>query len=45
MKVYIVFYYNGFQEAWTVDNVYRNRADADERAEEYGGYVLTREVL
>lgn len=40
MKVYIVFCYDICQ----VDNVYYNRADADERAEELGGYVLTREV-
>lgn len=45
MKVYIVFYYNGFQEAWLVDSVYYNCADADKRAEEYDGYVLEREVL
>lgn len=45
MQVYIVFYYNGYEEAWIVDNVYYNRADADEQAKIYDGYVLTREVL
>jgi hypothetical protein len=45
MNVYVVFYYDGCQDAWLVDNVYYNRADADERAKIYNGYVLTREVL
>ena len=45
MKIYIVFYYNGYNEAWTVGNAYFNRAEADKEAEIYEGYVLTREVL
>ena len=45
MNVYIVFYYDGYAEAWTVGNAYSNRAEADEEAKIYNGYVLTRTVL
>ena len=45
MNVYIVFYYDGYEEAWLVNNVYYHYADAKKQAELYNGYVLTREVL
>lgn len=45
MNVYIVFYYDGYQEAWIVSNAYYNYADAKKEADAYYGYVLTREVL
>lgn len=45
MRVYIVFYYDGYSEVWTVGNVYFNRKEADEEAKSYQGYVLTRDVL
>ena len=45
MKIYIVFYYNECTKVWNVGNAYFNRASADEEAECYNGYVLTREVL
>lgn len=45
MKVYIVFYYDGYVEAWTIGNVYYNRANAEEEAKAYEGYVEMREVL
>ena len=45
MKIYIVFYYNECTKVWNVGNAYLDRASADEEAESYGGYVLTRVVL
>ncbi len=45
MQVYVVFYYDSYSDAWLVGNVYYNRADANEEAKTYEGYVLTREVL
>ena len=44
MNIYIVFYYDDCAEAWFVGNAYYNRADADEEAKIYDGYVLTRKV-
>lgn len=45
MTVYVVFYYDGYSEAWVVGNVHSTRAEADEEARSYYGYVLTRTVL
>jgi len=45
MTIYIVFYYDDCAEAWLVGNAYFNRAEANEEAKTYNGYVLTREVL
>ena len=44
MIVYVVCYYDGYAEAWVVGGVYANRAEADEEAKMYDGYVLTRDV-
>lgn len=44
MTVYIVFYWNGYDEVWCVGNVYLNKATAQKEADEYNGYVLTRTV-
>ena len=45
MTVYIVFYYDDSAEMWLVGNVYYNRAEANEEAEKYNGYVIARCVL
>ena len=44
MNIYIVFYYDDCAEMLLVGNAYYNRADADEEAKIYDGYVLTRTV-
>lgn len=45
MNIYFVFYYDDYAGALLVGNAYYNRADADEEAKTYNGYILTREVL
>ena len=42
MNIYTVFHYDDHTKTWIAGNVYYNRAEADEEAKIYNGYVLTK---
>lgn len=44
--VYVVFYYDGYLDAWEVGNVYEDKEEAEKELAQYdNGYVMTRRVI